>query len=322
MPLAETEQWVWVPFEVDKRFDGFRIDRFLSQRLVAYSRSKVQKILAEGRIVKAGRPSRASHKVHSGDKILIAYPRRSEPPLAPEASLPVLWEDEHLLVINKPANLLSHPTDKISLNTVLGILRQSRPDIKRLHLLHRLDRETSGVLTLAKSAVVAQRWTRAMEKYEIRKEYIAFVHGLPNPAKGLIAWPIGREGGEIKVRQWINTPGAVPAATRYEVTQRAPSFSVVRAFPQTGRLHQIRVHFAALGHPILGDKLYTGTGETYLKLVRQQEISESDRKILAFPRLALHAAALTFQHPITQKSLRIEAPLPEDMQTHLKISLF
>jgi 23S rRNA-/tRNA-specific pseudouridylate synthase len=138
MEQQSQETWVWVPFEVDKKFDGWRIDQFLTERLTGYSRSKVQKILTDARVHKDGKPAKINSRVKTSDRIEVAYLRKPEKPLAPEAALEILFEDEHLVIINKPANLLSHPTDKIVHNTVLGVLRQSRSDIKSLHLLHRL----------------------------------------------------------------------------------------------------------------------------------------------------------------------------------------
>jgi len=296
-----------VPFEVDKKYDGWRIDQFLAQRLIGYSRSQVQKMLADTRIHKEGRPAKANTRVKTADKILIAYQRQPEAPLAQDAALPVLFEDDHLLIINKPADLLSHPTDKIVNHTVLGILRHSRPDINKWHLLHRLDRETSGVLALAKDAATARRWTRDMESRRIKKEYIAAVHGKLRTKQGVIETPIGRQPGDIKVRQWVNTPDAVPAVTRYDVQ----SSGLLRVYPETGRLHQIRVHLASIGHPILGDVLYWGEGELYLKMIRR-EMTPEDRLLSGAPRLMLHAAALNFEHPQTQKTIRVEAALPAD----------
>jgi 23S rRNA pseudouridine1911/1915/1917 synthase len=312
--MSTEERWVWVPFEVDKKFDGYRIDRFLAQRLVGYSRHRVQGILAEARVLKENRPAKANTRVHTGDKIQIAYLRRPETPLAPEASIPILYEDADLVIVNKPGNLLSHPTDKIVGHTVLGVLRHCRPDLPKLHLLHRLDRETSGVIALAKNAPAAKNWMRLMETHRIQKEYIAVIRGALLPREGNIDMPIGREGGEIRVRQWVNVPGAVEALTRYSVVSLNDDFSVVRVSPGTGRLHQIRVHFAAIGHPLLGDPLYTGEGEFYKRMIAGA-VPSADRASLGFHRVALHAAALAFAHPITHKNLRIEAPLPADMES-------
>lgn len=170
------------------------------------------------------------------------------------------------------------------------------------------------MIALAKNAKAARAWTRNMEAHRVRKEYIAIVRGVVSPVEGVIDAPIGHQGGDIRVRQWVNVPGAVPAVTAYKVADAGKSHSVVRAFPKTGRLHQIRVHFAAIGHPLLGDPLYTGQGEIYQKMVAGQ-CTEADRATLGFPRVALHAAALTFPHPVSKKELRIAAPLPEDMKS-------
>lgn len=321
--MTETQDaWVWVPFEVDRKFDGWRIDQFLAERLTGYSRSKVQKILDDARVHKGGRPAKTHSRVKTGDKIEVAYLRKPEKALAPDAALPVLYEDDDLLIINKPANLLSHPTDKVVRHTVLGILRHSRRDEKPLHLLHRLDRETSGVLALAKNPAAARAWTRAMERHAVQKEYIAFVRGRLDPAAGMIDAPIGRQGGEIHVRQWVNVPEAAAAVTRY-MTERLVetaqgTVSVVHAFPQTGRLHQIRVHLASRGAPLLGDPLYsTNDGEHYAAMLKGKLSDEERLSALGFSRVALHAARLVFAHPRQHAELIVEAPLADDMAAFL-----
>ncbi len=313
-----TDNWVWVPFEVDKRFDGFRVDRFLTQRLTAYSRSKVQTILKESRVLNGDRPVRPSSKVRAGDKIRIAYLRRPEEPLDPNAHLSVLFEDEDLLIIDKPSGLLSHPTDKVVHHTVLGLIRHCRPGL-RVHLLHRLDRETSGVLALAKNPKMARAWGRAMERHGMQKEYLALVQGTPAPRQGEIVWPIGPQQGAIWARQWINVLGAVPATTGYQVLSPGP-VSLVRAFPKTGRLHQVRVHLAALGYPILGDPLYQGDGGAYAKMVAGKMTPE-DRNALGFQRVALHAAGLTFDQPLSGVRMEIRSPLPDDMSAYVSAKL-
>lgn len=314
---TDHDPWVWVPFQVDPRFDGFRIDRYLAQRLAAYSRSRVQSILKDSRVLRDDRPVKASSKVRAGDKILIAYPRRPEAPLPEDASIPILFEDDALVVVNKPADWLSHPTDKIQQRTVLSLLKHTRPDLPKLHLLHRLDRDTSGVLALAKIPAAARAWTGMMERREIKKDYLAIVQGVPHPAQGVIDLSIGRESGAIKVRQAVNGVGAVKAVTKYEVLKSGSEASLVRASPETGRLHQIRVHFAAIGHPLLGDVLYNGNGELYLKMTRHQ-LRPEEREAVGFQRLALHAEQLRFDHPLTRKPITVTAPLPEDLQTLLR----
>jgi 23S rRNA pseudouridine1911/1915/1917 synthase len=315
--LAVETEWVWVPFAVDPRYDGLRVDQYLAQRLAAYSRSRVQNLLKDSRVLRGDQTLKASARVRRGDRILIAYPRRVEAPLPANAELPILFEDEALVVVNKPADLLSHPTDKIQRHTVLGLLRHIRPDLKTLHLLHRLDRETSGALALAKTKPAARAWAESMERREIKKEYLAVVKGTPHPREGVIDLPIGRESGDIKVRQGVHVPGASPALTRYKVLESRRAISLVRAYPETGRLHQIRVHLAAWGHPILGDVLYQGQGELYLKMTRRQ-LTAQDREQTGFHRLALHAARLRFNHPVTTRPLDISALLPADLSDFLE----
>lgn len=314
------ERWIWVPFQVDKRFHGYRIDRFLAERLTGYSRTRVQKILAEARVHKNNKPAKPNSRVAASDQVDVAYRRRPEAPLPADSRLPILFEDDHLLMVDKPAGLLSHPTDKVVAHTVLGILRHSRSDLKSVHLLHRLDRETSGVLALAKSARTARLWTAAMTRHEIKKTYVALVRGIA-PREGVIDRPIGPQGGKIKVRQWVDVPGAAPASTRYVRLAAEPgehagsaAWSAVRAHPLTGRLHQIRVHLASIGHPLLGDPLYTGEGECYAKMLSGELTAEERLAVLGFPRVALHAARLEFRHPATGQPAAIDAPLPADIR--------
>jgi 23S rRNA pseudouridine1911/1915/1917 synthase len=158
-----------------------------------------------------------------------------------------------------------------------------------------------------------------MDQHLIQKEYLALVCGVPTPLAGMIDRPIGRQGGDIRVRQWVNVEGAVQAVTRYETLEEFTSeVSLVRAFPKTGRLHQIRVHLASIGIPLLGDPLYTGDGALYRQMV-EGGLPDSEReKQLGFPRVALHAARLTFAHPITNQALSVEAPLAADMALFIK----
>lgn len=312
--MKRDDEWVWVPFQVELRHAGLRIDRFLAERLHAQSRTRVQRILEEARVLRNGRAVRSSAKVRSGEIIEVAYPRKHEAPLAEGTALPVLFEDDDFLIINKPAGLLSHPTHKTVLHTVTGILKATRNDLRSAHLLHRLDRDTSGVIALAKNAEAARGWTRSMERREIHKEYIAIVQSVPEPRQGMIDRPIGREGGAIQVRQSIDSGVGAVAVTDYEVEHMSPDqrWSVVRCRPRTGRLHQIRVHMASIGHPLLGDPLYHGDGQLYMRRMRGQATAD-ELASLGFPRVALHAAELRFEHPRTHRAMRVAAPLPEDM---------
>lgn len=251
-------------------------------------------------------PVKASQKVSKGDVVHIRYPKREEPPAAYDA-LPIVYEDAELLAVDKPGDLLSHPTDRIFENTTTTILKKQFPKVK-LYLVHRLDCETSGLLLLAKSKDAARTLTTAFESREVKKEYLAAVDGgFPHEMITVDA-PIGSDEGEIKVKQKVRSDGA-SASTDFVRVWAGPGRSVVLARPKTGRLHQIRVHLASLGFPIVGDKLYRGSGEYYMKAVRR-ELGPRDFEILGSPRQLLHAWKIALKHPRTGETLKIESAPP------------
>jgi 23S rRNA pseudouridine1911/1915/1917 synthase len=308
--VAEQTEWVEVPFEVQKPQDGWRVDAYLAHRLHRYSRSAVQKLIENSQVSIAGRVVKPSTRVADGQTVVVKYPKREEPPPTVER-LSVVYEDDHLLAVDKPGQVLSHPTDKIVENAVTTILKKQLPGLT-LHLLHRLDRETSGVLLLAKDPRAARLMTEAFEGREVQKTYWALAAGRVEWARKTVDAPMERaEGHEIKVLQKAGT--GLPAVTEFTRLAAHDAASLVEARPKTGRLHQIRVHLAHAGHPILGDKLYTGGGEYYMKAVRK-ELTDGDLGALGAPRQMLHARRLALTHPATKRSLVIEAPLPADFR--------
>lgn len=298
---------VEVPFRVFHPFGGLRVDAFLSKRLHKYSRAQVQKLITNGQVFMRGKTAKASARVADGETVTVRYARKEDPP-ARHLSLPVLHEDEEVLIVNKPGDVLSHPTDKTLNNSVTEILRKQFPG-QKLHLAHRLDRETSGVLVLAKSPEAARALFVQFKGRETAKEYLALVSGRVAWKRKTVDCPIGREGGEIKVRQAPG--GGQTAVTEFECLASAETASLILARPRTGRLHQIRVHLAYLGHPVLGDKLYINNGEAYMKAVRR-ELAERDLQILGAPRQMLHAFRLSLRQPRTGAPLTVEAPPPPD----------
>ncbi len=305
--------WVEVPFEVQKPQEGFRVDSYLASRLHRYSRSQVQQLIADGRVFLRGRPAKPSRRVASGESVLIRYPHHPELP-CPCAELPILHEDDFLLVVDKPAPLLCHPTDRIRNNTVTSILKRQFEG-RSLHLAHRLDRETSGALLLAKDPDTARALAAHFICRRVRKEYLALVFGPVSWRRMTVDAPIGRENREIKVRQCVGRGAA--AVTEFECLSSSAAVSLLRAMPRTGRLHQIRAHLAHLGHPVLGDKLYTGQGELYMKAVRKT-LRAQDLETLGAPRQMLHAHRLTLPHPATSRELCATAPIPEDFRRVLE----
>jgi 23S rRNA pseudouridine1911/1915/1917 synthase len=267
--------------------------------------------------------ARASSCVRAGDRVAV-WP---EVPCEADEDweVPILYRDDHLLAADKPAGLVVHATRRRLHNTLLAILqrRQEREVVwgeareraraASLALAHRLDAETSGVVLLSRGSAAARVLAGDFASGCVRKTYLAIVRGVPHPRAGRIDLPIGRdERSGIYVRRAVSKAGA-PAATEYEAEAEAGEFSLLRLRPHTGRRHQIRVHLEAIGHPIVGDKLYGGDPRWYVRALERGE-SESMRRALLAPRQLLHASAIELAHPLTGEKLRIEAPLPADMR--------
>lgn len=299
-------------------FSGSRLDVYLAARLHRHSRAKVQGLISAGRVYFRGKPAKPAARVLAGERIIIRYPAGTDAP-ARHASLEVLYEDEELLAVNKPGDVLSHPTDKAANNSVTVILSKQFPQ-GRHFLAHRLDRETSGVLLLAKSSTAAARLQEQFAGRRIKKEYWAIVSGNARFKRKIVDAPLGYDEHEIRVRQKVclGSEGH-PAVTHFYALALTEKASLIRAVPKTGRLHQIRAHLAWLGLPILGDKLYMGNGEVYLKAWRKQ-LQEVDLKALGAKRQMLHARNLKLSHPLSGKQIDITAPIPEDFAECLTLS--
>ncbi len=301
--------WIDVPFRALKEHEGRRLDAFLAARLgKKYSRAAVQKLIEEGLVSRSGRAVKAAARVSEGETVLIRYPRAEEPPV-PHETMPVLFQDERIVVISKPGGTLSHPTDKVLRNTVTNLLAKQLG--RKVHLAHRLDRETSGAMVLALDADAARSLYEQFFARTVRKEYLAVVFGSVAWTKTVVDAPLGAEGKAIRVRRSVGGAQGQSAVTEFCRLATDGRLSLVSALPRTGRLHQIRAHLAYIGHPLVGDKLYCGEGEVYMKAVRK-EVSRADLDALGADRQLLHSWRLSFQHPGDGRALSFEAPVPDD----------
>ena len=289
--------------------DGRRVDQYLALRFPRFSRSRIQRMIKQGEICRSDGPLKPSSTVSPGEELMVNAPELAPP--GPPPPLPtVLFEDERILAVCKPAGMLAHPAGMTFTYGLVGIARAARPD-HSVDLAHRLDRETSGINVLTKDKVANAFLKAAFYDKKPQKTYHAIVHGQPDWDRQLVDGPIGgASGSRIRIRRGVN-PEGLPASTEVEVLKRMGAYSLVSAKPRTGRTHQIRVHLEHLGFPILGDKMYGQPDDTFLNVL-DYGVDSSTRKATGFPRHALHAAAITIPHP-DGGSITIEAPLEPDM---------
>lgn len=313
---AEPQEFVVTDAEAGKRLDAL-----LAERYPYHSRMNLRRAVHAGGTQVDGRSVRAAFRVRPGQRVLVRLPPMPrEGPIPEDIPLEILYEDEHFAAINKPPAMVVHPGRghwKGTLTSALAHHFQSLSDVGgaiRPGVVHRLDRDTTGVIVVAKSNRAHFELAQQFEERVTEKEYMAIVVGAPEYDRDMIDLPIGihpyqREKMAIRA----NHESSKPAKTFYEVVERFAGFALVRAMPKTGRTHQIRVHLAHLGYPVLCDKQYGGRSRiTRSELARDLSSDSLDEPPL-LDRHALHAYRLTIAHPITGESLTIEAPLPTDM---------
>ncbi len=309
-------------FQVGAPSAGTRLDLFLASACSDLSRSRVQKLIEEGAVRLSGAAAKRSHVVRAGDEVEVEVPEPRTPILAPEAiPLSILYEDEHLLAIDKPAGLVVHPAPGHASGTLVNALLHHVRDLKgvggelRPGIVHRLDRDTSGVLLVAKTDLAHASLSRQMRKRSMRKEYLALVAGIPRVRKGEVAFAIGRDPRDRKrmkaFRATEEPPpaGAREARTLYEIERDwfPLGLTLLRCRLVTGRTHQIRVHLGASNLPVVGDPVY---GRPRYERVRDAALK---KRLVEFPRQALHAERVEFRHPASNEPLEIVAPLPADL---------
>jgi 23S rRNA pseudouridine1911/1915/1917 synthase len=313
-------------FRVGRPSEGTRLDLFLAATCSDLSRSRIQKLIAEDAVRLGGHPAKRSHVVRAGDEVVVDVPEPRRSLIeAEEIPLSILYEDEHVLAIDKPAGLVVHPSPGHDSGTLVNALMHHVRDLAgiggelRPGIVHRLDRGTSGVLLVAKTDRAHASLSRQMKKRAIEKEYLAVVAGVPKVRKGEVSLAIGRDPRDRKKMRAFRTSDSAPvgvreARTLYAIEREWPALGValLRCRLVTGRTHQIRVHLAAAGLPVVGDPVY---GRPRYERIRDAALR---RALVEFPRQALHAERIGFRHPATNEQMKIVAPVPQDLRELLE----
>jgi 23S rRNA pseudouridine1911/1915/1917 synthase len=297
---------------------GTRLDRFAAQA-GGFSRSQVQRWLEAGLVLVNGRPAPASYRLRPGDEVTLTPPPPEPSPLAAEPlPLEILYEDQDIILVNKPPGLVVHPAPGHRGGTLLNALLAHCPDlavvgdVARPGLVHRLDKDTSGVLAAAKTARAHAHLVRQFHDRQVEKVYVALVWGRFAEKKGVIDQEVGRHPRQ-RQKMSAHPRRGKPAVTHWRVLQEYPGpLTLLELFPKTGRTHQLRVHLAALGHPIVGDATYGGGAARLRGHPRLQTL----RPLVT--RQLLHARSLTIIKPRTGEVLTGEAPLPQDFSAVLE----
>jgi 23S rRNA pseudouridine1911/1915/1917 synthase len=288
---------------VPREAAGLRLDRFLAGLEAVGSRAAAERLIAAGAVTVDGAGGAKSLRLQGGEEVAFAPLAPAPGPAPADLGLPVVYEDPWLLVVDKPPGVVTHPAAGVHEPTLVeGLLARGiagGDDPERPGIVHRLDRDTSGLLVVARDDGTQRQLAEALRARRIERRYLALVHGRPPSLRGTIDAPIGRDPMDIG-RMAVDGRGARPAVTRFESLEALPHNTLLGVALETGRTHQIRVHLAAIRHPVVGDPLY-GRGGAELGLDRQ----------------FLHAAELAFDHPQTGERIEVTSALPEDLAAAL-----
>jgi 23S rRNA pseudouridine1911/1915/1917 synthase len=285
--------------------DKIRLDLYLTQQEIYPSRSQIRNLISQGKIRVNNRPGKPSYILKDGDVINLTPIEQKELEIEAEAiPLDIIYEDEDFVVVNKPSGMIVHPAGKIRSSTLVNALLYHCRDslsgiggVIRPGIVHRLDKDTSGLMVVAKNDLAHLDLSKQIKEHQVTKKYIALVHGNLKDDSGIIDAPIGRSLKNRKKMAVTEEGRSREAVTQFKVLKRFSDYTLIEATLRTGRTHQIRVHLAFIGYPIVGDQLY-GYKKQGLNIDRQ----------------ALHSHILGFVHPSSKKYMEFSAPLPQDMQ--------
>lgn len=301
IPLTDEPEQVWLVVTEDEA--GARIDKLLADALTDVSRSQLQDWIRDGHIRVNGAGVKPNYRVAAGDEIFVAPPEPEAAALTPEPiPLDIAYEDGDVIVVNKPRGMVVHPAAGHPSGTLVNALMHHCCDLSGINgeirpgIVHRIDKDTSGLLMAAKNDIAHQSLAAQLKEHSVTRRYVAVVHGVLEHDQGTIDAPIGRDPHDRKLFT-VTEKGSKRAITHFVVRERFVDYTVLDLMLETGRTHQIRVHMKFIGHPLIGDPVY----------------GRSKGRSMRIPGQALHAAALGFTHPRTEQRLLFEAPLPDEM---------
>ncbi|MCS7228541.1 MAG: RluA family pseudouridine synthase [Candidatus Kryptonium sp.] len=303
-----------------------RIDKFLANQIENASRSKIEKLIESGLVLVNGQKVKPSHKISPGEKIIVKIPKEPRPELVAEPiPLDIVYEDEYLLVVNKPAGMVTHPGHGNYTGTLVNALLYHCSNLSKVNvsgdevrpgIVHRLDKDTSGLLVVAKDDETHRHLARQFFHKTVEREYWAIVWGHFSSNRGTIEAELGRSKSDRT--KFTVVKGGKPAITEYEVLEKFDFLSLVKLKLKTGRTHQIRVHLAHIGHPVFGDPTYGGRRIAWGGIDRKKKLFV-DELLKIMQRQALHAKTLGFIHPARNEFMKFDSELPEDMKKLLEI---
>jgi len=304
---SRQQEAIRLVLEISEREHGERLDKLIASRVTGMSRSFVQQLMKRGEILVNGQPCKPAQRVRFGDRLEVYLPP-VEPPsdLEPEyLPIPVIYEDDDIIVFDKPPGIVTHPAPGHERGTLVNALKAIRPDLQvqpshRPGIVHRLDKDTSGLLVVAKTEPARLALLEQWQSRSVVKRYTALVHGVVEPDSGTIDAPISRDPRD-RTKMAVVTWGR-PAITHFRVLERFSCATLLDVTIETGRTHQIRVHCAFIRHPVVGDQQYGGNRSFCVPV----------------PRQFLHARYLRFRHPTTGQVIELETPLPWDLRAVLE----
>ena len=331
MSVLEFEESGQIQFVIKKKYSSKRIDKYLVSRLQDYSRSSIQRLIKEEAVKVNNNAVKNNYEIKLNDAISIQLPTKCDDHITPEnIPLDVIYEDEYLMVLNKSPDMVVHPARGHSQGTLVNALAFHCNNLSVLNgplrpgIVHRLDRDTSGVILVVKDEKVHKHLALQFEERKIKKEYLAVVKGEPELDSDKINLPIGKDKRDRK-KMAIRYDTGKSAVSIFEVIERFSGYTLVRVIPETGRTHQIRVHMKTIGHPVIADSEYGNSDACYIEDLMKQ-VSDNDIHSLAkmtelcnnsneliIERQALHAYKIGFIHPIYNKAMEFTAEIPKDM---------